>query len=635
MNKVLRNVQNHFLQDYGDLPLSIQIKTRYLIYACLLGLLMVSLSTLTYAIAGTWAPLLGNGGAGILVATALFLIKKKKYVAASNIGLSAILASLLLFGLNDYFFTGFPDSRISELGDTIVHFQFGLVFVGFASYRIYQPIIFTLAGIVSVIITYYLAAERHGIDFFSPEYTVKLGDALTFLTFSGLGAVLSFTLFNTLIKNLQSESDKVNNVNQQLETTVKLRTIELEVANVELKEKSAELEKFNKILQEAKLKAEEASIAKEQFLSTMSHEIRTPLNAVIGMTHLLLEEAPRKDQEENLDVLQVSAKNLLNLINDILDFSKIESGKIELEEILFSPNDLFRDLHKMFIYKAKEKNLALELVVSETTPKFLRGDSGRLAQIVSNLLSNAIKFTEKGIVKISIDAIPQNNNETTELVISVNDTGIGIPDDKKQHIFESFTQASSETTRKYGGTGLGLAIIKKLVEIQNGNIHVTSSPGKGSCFVVHIPYQNAAQPAPEQPDAKKYPVNFKDLKVLLVEDNIFNQEVVSKILSNWGIITETCDSGKVCIELVQKNNYDLILMDINLPDIDGYSITRKIRAMENEEKSTIPIIAQTAEISTQSLQESKEAGMNDIIPKPIIPNNLIEKIRTVLELQNT
>lgn len=630
MKSFFIRLQDYFLVDYRRFPLSIQIRTRYLLIACYLGLIMIMVSSISYALAQTWPPVIGNIFATFCVVGALFLLKKGHFIPASNLALFAILACLLLYGMNEYFFTGQPFSRISELGDTIVQFQFGLIFVGFVSYRRYQPIIFTLSGIVAVTITYYLSAQRHNIYFFEPQYIVKYIDALTFIGFSGIGSLLSFGLFTTLINHLETESYKVNNINKQLETTVKLRTIELEVTNVELKEKSAELEKFNQELQIAKSRAEDASIAKEQFLSTMSHEIRTPLNAVIGMTHLLKEEDPRPDQLENLDVLQVSAKHLLSLINDILDFSKIESGKIEFESVPFSLRELFDDLRKMFLYKANEAGLKLTLQIDKDMPEYLIGDSGRLSQIVANLLSNAIKFTEKGEVTLKVLSIKSEGDQVL-IHISVQDSGIGIPKEKLKNIFESFTQASSETTRKYGGTGLGLSIIKKLVELQRGTINVTSEINKGSTFTVEIPYTVSSKNIVPSRQYSQNKSKLKGLHILLVEDNHFNQEVVSKILDNWGITTDTCETGEETIALILQNNYDIILMDINLPGKDGFEITQDIRNLPNKEKSLIPVIAQTAEITAQSVKKAKEAGMNDVVPKPIIPSNLFDKIDQIID----
>jgi PAS domain S-box-containing protein len=379
------------------------------------------------------------------------------------------------------------------------------------------------------------------------------------------------------------------------------------------------------LLQQEKEKAEAATVAKAQFLSVMSHEIRTPMNAIVGMTNLLLMENPRPDQQENMKLLRFSAENLLTIINDILDFSKIEAGKVDLESIPFNLPELIDNVVRTLKPKADEKQIVLLSETGDQVPTFVLSDPVRISQMLLNLVSNAIKFTHEGQVKIRVDRT--GNDEPAQVLFSVEDTGIGISADHLEKIFESFTQASSDTTRKFGGTGLGLSITKRLVELLGGTLTVTSTPGQGSCFafslplsITHAPHTNAV------PMLSFSDTALQGVRILLVEDNPINQLVAKKFLSNWGIDLTIANNGREATEKIQARNFDLILMDLQMPEMDGFTATRTIRSWDDPYFRTVPILALTAAATSDSRQEVLESGMNDFIVKPFQPETLFEKI---------
>jgi len=378
-------------------------------------------------------------------------------------------------------------------------------------------------------------------------------------------------------------------------------------------------------MQADKVKAEQALQVKSEFISLMSHEIRTPLNAIMGLTYLLLQEedmAPA--HREHLQSINFSSQNLLSLVNKTLDFSRIEAGKIELEKVNFPLKGLLKDVHRSLYVRASEKQLALELAIDPNTPEEVAGDPARLTQILNNLISNAIKFTDNGSVKLSVNVVYYANQDWI-LEFSVADTGIGIPAEQQQRIFESFVQADVSTHRQYGGTGLGLAITKKIVELHKGSIHITSEPGKGSVFTVRLRYTN---PQPtlvtlQKSDAIKIKDSkLRDVKVLVIDDNIFNKMVASKLLTSWQAEVDTAEDGITALEKIKTTAYDIILMDLHMPGMNGFEAITAIRNLGLQ----VPIIALTANNSEEEKNRILALGGNDYLTKPFIPKVLYNKL---------
>ena len=371
-------------------------------------------------------------------------------------------------------------------------------------------------------------------------------------------------------------------------------------------------------------KAEESNKLKEAFLANMSHEIRTPMNAIIGFSDILSKRELGEQEKEYILTIKTAGENLLTIINDILDISKIEAGMMSFEEHTFSIQEIFISLNIMLLEKAKEKNLELVFNYDPNVPNILLGDNTRLTQIIINLAGNAIKFTQEGKVQVYVKVIKEDE-ENALLEFSVTDTGIGIPQDKLDHIFERFRQAESHTTRKYGGTGLGLSIAKQLAELQGGSLSVKSEIGVGSEFLFCIPYKKSKEVQfVETAIDKKY--NMEDLSklnILLVEDNKLNVKLILSLFSEYNLKLEIAENGSVGIEKIKQKKYDIILMDMEMPVMNGYEAATVIRM---ELKNNIPIIAMTAHAMAGERERCLNLGMNDYISKPINSNLLFEKM---------
>jgi signal transduction histidine kinase/CheY-like chemotaxis protein len=376
----------------------------------------------------------------------------------------------------------------------------------------------------------------------------------------------------------------------------------------------------------ARQKAEEAAESKQIFMSTMSHEIRTPLNEVIGITNLLLQGNPRDDQMDYIKTLRFSGNHLLTLVNDVLDYNKMESGKIVFEQIQFNMNDFLDEILRSYSFRSKAKHLSFEIIKDPSVPFVVIGDQIRLNQILSNLLSNALKFTNHGGITVHISEKARKDNFST-IEFSVSDTGIGIPKDKHSTIFESFTQASADTTRNFGGTGLGLAICKKLIELQGGKISIESEPEKGSTFTFNLKFlASEKESLSSEGDIPESFTGLEGKRILVAEDNKINFFVANKFLLGWGVIVSHAENGQIAVEKVNAEKFDLVLMDLHMPVMDGIEATKVIRSSEIKEISTIPIVALTAAIMSESHDKIDELNINDYVLKPFKPHDLFSRI---------
>jgi len=397
-----------------------------------------------------------------------------------------------------------------------------------------------------------------------------------------------------------------------------------------------ETKRIEQDLIRARQAALESSRVKSEFLANMSHEIRTPLNGIIGMTDLLLETTLIDIQRRYATIVQESGQALLWLINSILDFSKIEAGKMDFEHIEFNPGHLVEQQCMLMSAKAKEKNLTLTTIVDPNVPTHLLGDSSKLAQVLLNLISNAIKFTEKGSVVVQAAASEISDSSVT-LLFGVRDTGIGISSTDQTRLFQPFTQADGSTARKFGGTGLGLSISKKIVEMMQGQIGVESTPGEGSTFWFNVTFDLADQKSSQTPSRLKHELasspaksseQAADLKtmrakILVVEDNLVNQLLAVTQLESLGYTTVAVANGFEAITAYQKGNFDLILMDCQMPEMDGFQATQAIRKMEQSTTTHIPIIALTANAMQPDHEQCLAAGMDDYLAKPFKKEKLM------------
>ena len=392
--------------------------------------------------------------------------------------------------------------------------------------------------------------------------------------------------------------------------------------SLELTEARIFAEMATTIAEEAQSKAEDAVKAKQQFLSNMSHEIRTPMNAIIGFTKVVLKTDLSAKQKEYLTAIKMSGDALIVLINDILDLAKVDAGKMTFEKVPFKMAMSISAMLHLFETKIQEKNITLVKQYDNNIPDVLIGDPVRLHQIILNLVSNAVKFTNTGSITVSVNLLSQDEEQAT-IDFAVIDTGIGIAEDKLTKIFENFQQATSGTSRLFGGTGLGLAIVKQLVENQNGKVSVKSSVNVGSTFGFSLQFLKTNKSALEENILEEYNTDSKNIKVLVVEDIALNQLLMKTLLDDFGFERDIAANGKIAIEKLQTKEYDIILMDLQMPEMNGFDATFYIR---NTMKSNIPIIALTADVTTMDVDKCKKVGMNDYIAKPVDERILYSKI---------
>ena len=383
-------------------------------------------------------------------------------------------------------------------------------------------------------------------------------------------------------------------------------------------------------LQTAKEKAEQAVFARTRFVSNMSHELRTPLNGIIGAANLLMQNSARPDEKQYFDVLKYSSEHMLNLINQVLDFSKIEAGKMDLEKTNFDLHKLIDNIHSLFKGQFEEKNLDLEVTFDEQLSKrtFI-GDPTRLSQVLTNLISNAHKFTTSGKVILSVMQVTRNSHACT-IRFFVQDSGIGIPPEKQMHIFDSFTQVESATTRKFGGTGLGLTISSKIVELYGGRLEVDSKPGQGSCFyfTIQLGMHNEPKTYVNEEKVKELP-SLKGIRILLAEDNPINMMIAKAVLEKWEIKITEAVNGKEALDMYNDEDYDLLLLDLEMPEMDGFELLDHIR----KRNTNIPAIAFTAALFENMQAHLINKGFTDYVQKPFRPEDLHAKILQYVDVK--
>ncbi len=427
--------------------------------------------------------------------------------------------------------------------------------------------------------------------------------------------------------------EEMRNLNKTLEKRVAERTAEFERSNDELEKTTIKSRRLA-------LEAGAANAAKSSFIANLTHELRTPLNAVIGMSDLLLDMEMGEEQRETAEIVATSARGLLGIINDILDFSKIEAGKLDLEHEAFHLAETVESVTDTFVFQIRQKGLQFTMDVDDALPEFVVGDQGRLHQVLVNLVGNALKFTDKGDVslKVTCDTDSENPFEPERVRFEVTDTGIGIPAEIQERLFQAFTQADSSTTRKYGGTGLGLNISRQLVEKMGGRMGVESVENEGSTFWFTVLFakankaqiseaENEAQ-ASDGPTGRK---RAKDLRILLVEDNMVNQAVAMGMLKKLGHAAEGATDGKDALKMLSEADYDLVFMDVQMPVVGGIEATEMIREGKAAGRNKhVPIIAMTAHATKKDRQACLDAGMDDYIPKPISSQLIAEAMNRTL-----
>ena len=548
--------------------------------------------------------------AAILVVGVLLILSRKNKINQSNT--QFLLLTYFIFGVSAYFIihycatsanlpqTQFPDNVITRPYDVLplILFLAAGLFL-FPYFYKKHPSVFThsliIAMIPEVVVEAHMAFGSTAL--FDNDFNIA--HALKIVAYS-------IPLIGLMVDHADVYKRSDIQKNQLAEAVDELTTNEIELIR-------------------AKESALLVSEHKSTFLATMSHEIRTPMNGVLGMAQLLKHTSLNDDQTIKVSQLISSGENLLAILNDILDYSKIEAGKLNIEDISFTFDDIAPNITSIYQPLATEKGIELVLDFDESLSPYYFGDPTRIRQIIFNLISNAIKFTSIGSVQLSIQRIQTKDTQHDMILVSVTDTGIGMPEQALNTIFDPFQQAESSTTRNFGGTGLGLAITKQICSLMGGEITVTSTSGEGSCFSFSIPLEIDFNPqdTAEESDTEQLLEETQPLSILIVEDNDTNAQLLTWMLEEWDHTMSTAVNGQEAVEMVMKNNYDLILMDHHMPVMDGKEATRLIRAMDAE-KSKTPIIGCTADAFKETTELLISCGQDDVITKPISEIELIK-----------
>jgi len=570
---------------------------------------------------------LNQATAAILVGTALMTYFHAGVL--SNGLVYGWMTYMLLIGLSRFisyilFHLVKPDERGIKNWANIFQLLSGLVGVGWgiAAYFFIQAEYPILQAMLTLTIIGYMAGAMTTLSVYLPAFFSMIIPALLLLiirTFS-LGGEVNYSLVFMLIMFSIFIIGGSRKLNATLKNAFELR-FRNEALNVELGEKIINQEKTKNQLIEANVKAQQANVAKSQFIANMSHEIRTPMNAIIGMTRLALESDENDKQRNYIQKANISANNLLGIINDILDYSKIEAGKLELESTDFSLAHVIDETFNIVKLKAEENAIQLTADVQHEVPNNLIGDPLRLKQVLINLINNAIKFSKSGDL-VTLEVRPREFSDNfTILHFIITDNGIGMNIEQQKKLFQSFTQADGSTSRKYGGTGLGLTISKQLTELMGGEIWVDSQKDQGSKFHFTAKFQlsdDSADAISDHEDSKAALRVLKGASILLVEDNEINQELAMEVLTMNGLTVTTANNGQEALELLEQQQFDGVLMDCQMPVLDGYEATRKIR--QQAKFRELPVIAMTANAMKQDIQQALDSGMNDHIAKPFDPD---------------
>lgn len=602
---------SYFLAGYLDLPAVIREKTRGLLLANFGGLFLLLILSLNAVFEMNYMHLMANSLVSIGFVFSIFLIKRGVYLVASHASLIALLGFNVVEMINETLVLS-SERLVYPMSNVALSLLLGFVFIGFISFKKWHLYLYIVFSVSLLLVHYINIVMTKQIDLIPQDIHFIIVDYLIVIVAGGLGVLLNLNVTTRLTSIEKKRTEQLNAYNTNLELLIYERTNDLKLKNTELEEK-------NKLLAEQQRRIVKASNVKEQFLSNVSHELRTPLNAVVGLTDLLV--STKINQENNLKTLKHSTNNLLRIVNDILDISKIENDEFDFIDEPFNLHEVLDSIHQVYRSNATIKKLDFNYVISPQLPIELIGDSVRLTQIITNLLSNAIKFTHEGGVRFEVTVVRKSDDRTT-INFKIKDSGLGVAPEDQDRIFDKFTQLNDG---KIPGTGLGLSIVKKMVESLGGEIHLKSELGKGSEFslLLSFPIFKDIQSVENQK------VDLIDVNLLIVEDNLVNQMVVSQLLSSQSPTIYTANNGLEATELCKSVHFDVILMDVQMPVMNGLEATTEIRK-EGLNQET-PIIALTANISEAAKEEAIASGMNDFLGKPFNGDVLFDKVRAFIK----